>query len=205
MEEVEGEVFGAKLCEKSKKSVHDFEESGEYKSEYENKYRKLKDEAGEEFDGALELWENLERGRYENVFLKDRTMGENEKNDAFYRVYEKEIVFDKKRIYDKKGEREDFVARGIDFLIGGDEKKEEERSIFYSEEALMGDGGKVERGLREKVLNTVTQKYAEALGNVKIEVTNNNTIERESDIDEISYRLTEKLCEMMARGTDGLY
>lgn len=57
----------------------------------------------------------------------------------------------------------------------------------------------------DKILNASTDMFAHRSGNVKIEVTNNNTVEKESDIESITDRLTERLYEMMSRGADGLY
>ncbi|MBQ7876579.1 MAG: hypothetical protein IJ316_04735 [Clostridia bacterium] len=57
----------------------------------------------------------------------------------------------------------------------------------------------------DRILDVSGNMFAQRSGNVKIEVTNNNTIEKESDIESISDRLTEHLYEMMSRGADGLY
>lgn len=57
----------------------------------------------------------------------------------------------------------------------------------------------------DRILDINGEMLAQGAGNVKIEVTNNNTVEKESDIDTISDKLTQKLYELMSRGADGLY
>ncbi len=198
------ELFGARLYENNNKNDGVLYEMKEEEGERKRSKEKRRNTHGETGNGAYEecvnFREKIERNIVENILMQERFEREEAKNDVFYGIDEREIG--EKRAYDLNEEQEEGLSEKIaEFAQRGEAEK-----IVRREEDFSGEGiAKVKRGQREKILNTVTQKYAEALGNVKIEVTNNNTIEKESDIDEISYRLTQKLCEMMTRGADGLY
>lgn len=87
-----------------------------------------------------------------------------------------------------------------------DEQEQAKRSAAEYESMPRGEGLKKLFGKsRDRILDDVREEYRSEIEKVKIEVTNHNTIEKETDIDDITYRLTQKLCEMMTRGADGVY
>lgn len=79
---------------------------------------------------------------------------------------------------------------------------------FMHEEGEAYDAGYIKKSKKEveRVLGSVMKgSMQKSMENVKIEVTNNNTIEKDFDIDHVTQLFTDRLCEMMARGADGLY
>lgn len=168
-----------------------FEEMVKMREEYEKEYFGEEEAYEKSFLNTEEAYEKAVGGKedvYENEIL-EKIIAQNDGNEtASIRMAEEkfgkpeeELFYDEAAAYDKK-----------DFAEYIEREEDEGRSVLR-------------RKKREKILGFARDRDKGEGKSVKIEVTNNNTIEKESDIDEIVYQLTDKLCEMMTRGADGLY
>lgn len=199
-----GELFSAKIYE---------EKFGEdNKRKYGEKYEKTGKtaKAEEERHCGVKRVKSPKEKFYELYFAAEGTVFEVGKEEAFEEKTEEYFEREaKQREAFKDGEKVRTEYESIyafsDFKLY-DEKEKARLSSGQYESISQREGLKKLFGTsRDRILDDVREEYRSEIEKVKIEVTNHNTIEKETDIDDISYRLTQKLCEMMTRGADGVY
>ncbi len=185
-----------------------YEEDGEHNGKDWAKTRK----SAREEDRAGEGVNNQRYSYVRTDTLYERIAGLVEREN--YTAYEECVIYEP---FWRDNIRTEFVERKI--MHGDDGEGFENKESIFKDDGVMSvseeyrnedmnpiDSIKIAgKSKRDRILNVGGYDYVQRSGNVKIEVTNNNTIEKESDIESISDMLTERLYEMMVRGSDGLY
>ncbi len=84
-----------------------------------------------------------------------------------------------------------------------------QREVFLGEKGgygkKIGGGMRLTGGRTGEIIESLYPKKDAKSPEIKIEMVNTNNIQNVSDIDETIDLISERLCEMMAKGADGIY